>query len=128
VNCDSRQEAGNHGEGSDRVLAAIPCTSYACRRGSGFSHGFRIGDSRQFRFDVGALTELPTMKRLRARISNRPLANIAFAVVVVEAIYYRIERGQQAPQGCLDRSGDLEDIRSYHSPLSLQPVARTLLP
>ena len=68
------------------------------------------------------------MKLLRALISNHPLANIAFAVVVVEAIYYRIERGQQAPQGCLDRSGDLEDIRSYHSPLSLQPVARTLLP
>ena len=42
------------------------------------------------------------MVRLRALISNRPLANIAFAVVVVEAIYYRIERGLQALKGCLD--------------------------
>ena len=57
MNCDFRQAAGNHGESIDRALAAIPGTRYACRRGFGFSHGFRIGDSRQFRFDAGFLTE-----------------------------------------------------------------------
>jgi multidrug efflux pump subunit AcrB len=42
------------------------------------------------------------MERLRALISNRQLARIAFAVLVVEAIYYGIDRGQQALQDCLD--------------------------
>ena len=74
MNCDSRQAAGDHGEGVDRLLAAIPGTSYAYRRGDEFSHGFRIGDSRQFRFDAGVLTEDIAPLRYRSSAASTTIA------------------------------------------------------